>query len=172
MSDLTSRSQHTTLHFYTTTTTALTLRHAHASGQIFYEFNCDLNMFLIWLGVWVSRCQVHILLSIVLWKITSKKKKQQTKFVRIFSSIHCIRSACIWPATHIFCKKKFSHHVSWYWLDLPNIENRLSNIHIIKQFNTRLVMESYITKCKFDWYNVFPSLNLIFLVFLFHFSFQ
>ena len=24
----------------------LTLRHAHVSGQIFYKFNCDLNVFL------------------------------------------------------------------------------------------------------------------------------
>lgn len=28
-------------------------------------------------------------------------------------------------------------------LVLPNIENRMNNIHIIKQFNTRLAMESY-----------------------------
>ena len=35
-------------------------------------------------------------------------------------------------------------------LVLQNIENRMNNIHIINQFNTRLAMESNVTKCKFD----------------------
>ena len=72
----------------------LILRHAHVSGQIFYEFNCDLNIFLIWLGVWVSRYPLQTLLSIVLWK---NAKKTTNKMYVVFSSIHCIRSACIWP---------------------------------------------------------------------------
>ena len=49
-------------------------------------------------------------------KNTKKKKKKtfklQTNFMWIFSSKHRICSACIWPDTHTFCMKKFSHYVS------------------------------------------------------------
>ena len=148
----------------------LTLRHAHVSGQIFYKFNCDLNIFLIWLG----GLSLQILLCIVLWKnkLKKKKKPEQTKCMWIFSSINRIRSSCIWPDTHTFCIKKFSYYVSWYigsskyWK--PNEHSHYQTVqhsfgHGIAFWKTTIY--------KFDWYeyNICPLLHLIFLLFLFHF---